>query len=166
MATMQNRFYIFIPEYRPSRGEGLMPRLLLSGLLALSAIAVILERHQPPLAAQEYIAAWIQETERIGDLNYPGVLSDFGASGGVGSSVLGGQGATPYIPQTASINFNNANIQTSIGLAGYQLLVPETPPYEQLPHAYLDGYWRIDRSASYRPHPAGPARPIYTGHQW
>ncbi|MCL5979921.1 MAG: hypothetical protein M1488_04415 [Gammaproteobacteria bacterium] len=76
MAMMQNRFYIFIPEYRPSRGEGLMFRLLLSGLVVLSAIAVILERPQPPLAAREYIAAWIRETERIGGFELSRYLSN------------------------------------------------------------------------------------------
>ncbi|MBE7566418.1 TonB family protein [Acidithiobacillus sp. HP-11] len=42
-----------------------------------AAASPALPRFQNPhsLAAQEYIAAWIQKTERIGDLNYPGDMT-------------------------------------------------------------------------------------------
>lgn len=128
---LQNQFRYLKPHY----SGNLLLDILPDDALTRTTIWAISWQHQQNLGQ-----GWSLNVN-YNRVSYAGFLTDFGGSGGLAGSTLGGTTAAAYLPESAGVNYANAHIQAGIGLNAYQLLIPATAPYEQLPHAYLDGYW-------------------------
>lgn len=128
---LQNQFRYLEPDYNGDLQLDVLP----DDALTHTTVWAISWQHQQNLGQ-----GWSLNVN-YNRVSYAGFLSDFGSSGGLTGGSLGGASAAAYIPESAGVNYANSHIQAGIGLNAYQLLLPTTAPYEQLPHAYLNGYW-------------------------